>query len=426
MISRASARKACSSSLTERGRTRARASSASGPIRDNRGRTAVRRVCAPRSTLSSTLRLAKTRPCWNVRATPSAAIASGDSRWIGWPSNRISPWSGRSSPLTMLKVVVLPAPLGPMRLTSSPSSIARSSDLTAATPPKRRVSPRISRRRGMGLDSPQQALRPETNEQQENDAIDENAVFGGDAEQLGEADERNRADDRAEHVAHPTQNNHRQREKRELGIERLVVEVGIEMRRDRARDARSETAESEGERLVAIEIDPIGLRRDLILPHGAQSAAEMRGEEPCLQGGDRNQHDKTGPVNRAIAIEITTEKGQRRNAGQSHRAPGEALPVENDEAHDLADRQGRDRDVMPTQAEGRKDEQRAKRGRYDPGRRDGSDCRRAEVGGEQRRRLPRDRQQRGVTERDLSGGPGDEGQTEGEHGGQPRIGQRLQ
>ena len=72
---------------------------------------------------------------------------------------------------------------------------------------------------------------------------------------------------------------------------------------------------------------------------------------------------------------------------------------------------------MATQAKGRKDEQRAERGRYQPGRRHGNDCRRAEIDGEQRRRIASDRQQRGLTERDLSGGPGDEGQTEGEHGG---------
>ncbi len=53
------------------------------PEHRQRGRTARSRVCAPISTLSSTLRLANTRPCWNVRAMPSAAIASGGSRSIG-------------------------------------------------------------------------------------------------------------------------------------------------------------------------------------------------------------------------------------------------------------------------------------------------------------------------------------------------------
>ncbi len=42
------------------------------------GASRARRVCAPISTLSSTLRLANTRPCWKVRATPSAAIAPGE------------------------------------------------------------------------------------------------------------------------------------------------------------------------------------------------------------------------------------------------------------------------------------------------------------------------------------------------------------
>ncbi len=83
------------------------------------------------------------------------------------------------------------------------------------------------------------------------------------------------------------------------------------MRRDPAGDACGEAAESEGKRLVAIKIDAIGLRGDLVLPYGPQRAAEMRVEEPRLQGGDRDEHQETGPVNPAIAVDIAAEKGTR-------------------------------------------------------------------------------------------------------------------
>src|SRR5262245_47102831 len=61
------------------------------------------------------------------------------------PSKTIEPRVGRRKPLSKLKQVVLPAPLGPIKPTISPLSTVRSTLLTAASPPKSRVSPRVSR-----------------------------------------------------------------------------------------------------------------------------------------------------------------------------------------------------------------------------------------------------------------------------------------
>ena len=52
------------------------------------------------------------------------------------PSSRISPWSGRSSPVTRLKKVVLPAPFGPMSPTMPRGGITRST----RSPPRGRRS----------------------------------------------------------------------------------------------------------------------------------------------------------------------------------------------------------------------------------------------------------------------------------------------
>ena len=51
---------------------------------------------------------------WNVRATPAPAIAEGDSPSIRRSPSRISPASGRYTPVSRLNTVVLPAPLGPI------------------------------------------------------------------------------------------------------------------------------------------------------------------------------------------------------------------------------------------------------------------------------------------------------------------------
>ena len=69
------------------GRTSASASSPSGPTTGHCGRTAASRVCAPTSTLSSTLRLPNTRPCWNVRAKPSGASFSAGRPVMSRPPN---------------------------------------------------------------------------------------------------------------------------------------------------------------------------------------------------------------------------------------------------------------------------------------------------------------------------------------------------
>src|SRR5262245_32574879 len=56
---------------------------------------------------------------------------------MDWPRKRIEPLVGAYSPARMLKNVVLPAPLGPMRLTIDFSSMLKSTLLTAMSPPKR-------------------------------------------------------------------------------------------------------------------------------------------------------------------------------------------------------------------------------------------------------------------------------------------------
>src|SRR5690242_4503224 len=52
------------------------------------------------------------------------------------PRNSTWPWLGSSCPVSILKNVLLPAPFGPIRQRSSPSSRTKLTLLTALTPPK--------------------------------------------------------------------------------------------------------------------------------------------------------------------------------------------------------------------------------------------------------------------------------------------------
>ena len=76
------------------------------------------------------------RRLWKVRAIPSWAMRCGDWPAIDWPANRTSPELGWYTPVMTLKTVVLPAPLGPITLTTSRSPTCRSSSVIARSPPK--------------------------------------------------------------------------------------------------------------------------------------------------------------------------------------------------------------------------------------------------------------------------------------------------
>jgi len=81
---------------------------------------------------------------WNERDTPRATTRCGGRPVMTAPSKRASPPSAGSSPVTTLKSVVLPAPLGPMTDRSSPRPTPNEAPSTAARPPKNFVTPSTS------------------------------------------------------------------------------------------------------------------------------------------------------------------------------------------------------------------------------------------------------------------------------------------
>ena len=96
-------------------------------------------------TFSPTVRSRKRRMFWKVRATPSRARTWGESPEIGRPRRCTSPAVGRQRPVTALKMVVLPAPFGPMIERISPSRTASETPETARMPPNRTERSRTSR-----------------------------------------------------------------------------------------------------------------------------------------------------------------------------------------------------------------------------------------------------------------------------------------
>ena len=66
---------------------------------------------------------------------PSATTSWLGTRWIGFPSKKTVPDTGRTSPEIVRRVVDLPAPLAPSRATISPWSTARLTSRSARMGP---------------------------------------------------------------------------------------------------------------------------------------------------------------------------------------------------------------------------------------------------------------------------------------------------
>src|SRR5688572_33134027 len=84
---------------------------------------------------------------------PDREITLGGWPVMSLPLNRIRPEVGRSTPVTQLKNVLLPAPFGPITARISPRLISKLTLLSAVKPPKRMVSPSV-RSTGASLSRP--------------------------------------------------------------------------------------------------------------------------------------------------------------------------------------------------------------------------------------------------------------------------------
>ena len=71
---------------------------------------------------------------WVIIATPAPSASPGPAKRMGFPSISISPPSGSSSPMMMLRKVDLPAPLPPHKAWTVPGRRASAPERSAGTP----------------------------------------------------------------------------------------------------------------------------------------------------------------------------------------------------------------------------------------------------------------------------------------------------
>src|SRR5690554_652772 len=126
--------------------------------RQNTGRSAKPKSSprwprAPRRMFSRTVIRLSALVSWKVRTMPARATRAALWRSILCSSNVQCPELGRSKPVSRLKNVVLPAPLGPISAVMAWRGTSRWSTSTAVTPPKLRVT-RSATRIGSVLAAP--------------------------------------------------------------------------------------------------------------------------------------------------------------------------------------------------------------------------------------------------------------------------------
>src|SRR5690349_24196722 len=147
-------------------------------------------------TLSRIVMSSKVAGTWKVRPMPSRAWLSAGACVTSIPAKRMRPALGARSPATQLKKVDLPAPLGPMRPTISPSSTVRSASATAVKPAKRLVTfsalssmawrrGASGARRGQSMPNLEQTAGLKAGDEHDDAAIDDEGEAGAAAAEPG-------------------------------------------------------------------------------------------------------------------------------------------------------------------------------------------------------------------------------------------------
>src|ERR1700730_2647922 len=231
---------------------------------------------------------------WKDRAMPRWAILCGGVPAMSRPSNTMRPAVGAICPLSRLKKVVLPAPLGPITECRAPSSTSRVTALTAVSAPNSLVSPSVLTR-GIGLHgggpagrTPRPEARPRldnsaTEEQHHDDeghTEEERPTAPPRAHRLGEPDEHEGADARAVErsgAADEGGEDDIAREDEADGLERHDAE---EHRVEHSRETGDGDTDDEGRTLQARHVEAQGLGARLFLPDRPQDLPERRLHEP--------------------------------------------------------------------------------------------------------------------------------------------------
>src|SRR2546428_2562257 len=134
---------------------------------------------------------------WNERARPLRERFGDERGVMSSPAKRMRPASGRRLPASWLISVVLPAPLGPMTASVSPSCTSRSTLSEARSAPKFLRKPSTLRRTLVMFQKTGQAALEKNHRQHEQRPEDHLPVLRPRGKQVLEQEQRKAAEQRA-------------------------------------------------------------------------------------------------------------------------------------------------------------------------------------------------------------------------------------
>src|SRR5579859_966348 len=213
---------------------------------------------------------------------------------MSWPASSTRPESGRKAPVTRLKNVVLPAPLGPITAVSEPSSKFRLTPFMALTPPKdlRRFSmlsmsgffsgrhassgrlPRRSSPCPYIDDKAEQAFAQAEREEKDDDAQYQAVVLGEPGHHVVEQQQDTRAGKRPEEDIHSAKQDHEHGFTRNRPVCEIRIRAGYEQAHEDAADAAEEAGHHERQQADAPYLDAEVTGAARIVPDHAQRVAE--------------------------------------------------------------------------------------------------------------------------------------------------------
>ena len=276
-------------------------------------------------------------------------MSRGASPAMFLPSNRISPESGASWPLIMLKQVDLPAPFGPIMARNSPCSTSKLTSLTARTPPKALDSERTVEH---AHDAPLR-LAPERREaaddalrerqhQQQDDAAEQRApIFGLPHHGVLQRGEHRGADDRAGQRLDAAEQHHHQAVDRAADVDGLRRDRALGEGEQPAGDAADAAGNGKAEPVHALDVDADGLGAQRRIAAGAHGIAERREQKsPQQQHADHRQRQREQEIDPS-----PVERRRRPDADHAVGAAGQVLPLEHGRPDDLREGERQHREI---------------------------------------------------------------------------------
>ena len=204
-------------------------------------------------------------------------------------------------------------------------------------------------------------------------------------------------------------------------------------REERAGEAAEHRADGEGGELGRRGVDAERAAGDLVLAHRLPGAADRQAAQPERDevGEQRQRQDQVEQEHHAMRRRIVetegrgeaalgvgerqAEEARARDARNAVRSAGQALPVQQHQADDLAKRQRDDGEIVAAQPQHGKAQQDAPERREDAGERQADPERQMEVGGEQRIGVGADRVERDIAEVEQAGEANHDVQPPAEH-----------